>query len=260
MPKHIVPVANMAGSAGKTTTTVSLAALLAERGRQVLVVDLDPQSNATEWLGHDPDEVEVSSATVLLKRAELAEALVETGIEGLFLLPAARRRMDAELIQLQGVPARDMRLKQALRDCPEGIDTVLIDCPGSMGVMTLAALVPATSVVTVTWPSGKELKGIPMLEDVIAELADAEVNVGLTLGAVVPCMVPTGSSAGSIYQDGMSFLTEAYGDRTAPVVRKSVRVPEAQSHGVPLPVYAPREGVTDDYRAVLAYLEEKGIL
>jgi chromosome partitioning protein len=258
MPTHIVPIANMAGSAGKTTTAVSLAVLLAQAGRRVLLVDLDSQCNATEWLGCDPDEVEASSAAVLLKKASLVEALVKTTVDGLLLLPASTG-MEAEVMQLQTTRGSELRLKVALRDCPEDVDVVLIDCPGQMGVMTVAALVVATSVVTVTAPGSKELSGVPKIEALVEDLADDGSNEGLTLGAVVPCIVPS-KSAGKAHQTLLGYLKDGYGDRVTPEVRRSIRVTEAQQHQIPLPLYAAKDPVTDDYRAVLAHLQAGGIL
>lgn len=257
--KHVVPVANMAGSAGKTTTAVTLAALLAEKGRHVLLIDLDPQANATRWLGQDPDEVEVGSAAVLLKTATVAEAMVTTVVDGLWLVPAARTSMYADVTALESLRAgRDMRLKLALRDCPEHIDTVLLDCPGSMGVMTIVALVAATTVITVTAPSSKELEGIPVLEDIIEEISET-YDRELSLGAIVPCIVPA-ASAGRSPQEAMKVLREAYGELVTPTARRTIRAPDAFSHNIPLPVFAPKEGVTEDYRAILTYLEQAGVL
>lgn len=255
--RPVVPVANMAGSAGKTTTAVTLAALLAESGREVLLVDVDAQSNATSWLGIDPDDVEISSGDVLLKRARLEEAIVETSTPRLRLVPATPG-LDGDAIALLSETGREMRLKLALRACPDDVDVVIIDCPGSMSVLTVSALVVATSVVTVTAPSSKELEGIPKLEALIEEVAEA-YNPDLELGAIVPCIVPP-ATAGRLYTDALAALQEAYGDLVTPTVRKTVRAPEAMSHHETLPAYAPRDPVTEDYRAVLAALEKGGVL
>lgn len=255
--RPVVPIANMAGSAGKTTTAVTLAALLAESGREVLLVDVDPQSNATTWLGIDPDEVEISSGDVLMKRGTLDEAIVETSTPRLRLVPATPS-LDGDAIALLGETGREQRLKLALRSCPDDVDVILIDCPGSMSLLTVSALVVATSVITVTAPSSKELEGIPKLEALIEEVAEA-YNPDLRLGAVVPCIVPP-ASAGRLYTDALAALLEAYGEVVTPSVRKTVRAPEAMSHREALPTYAPRDGITDDYRAVLVALEKGGVL
>lgn len=257
MISRIVPIGNQAGSVGKTTTTVALAALLAEAGQRVLVVDFDAQANATSFLGVDPDQLSASIGDVLLKRASLLDALVETSAPGVQLLPASRR-LDADVFDLQNVTGREMRLRNALRDAPDHLDVVLVDCPGSMSLLTIAALVVATGVITVTLPSGKELEGIPRFEDTIADVAEA-YNPGLRLGAVIPCIVPPANS-GRLYQDALAMLSDAYGELVTPPVRKSVKAPEASSHRLPVPVYAPTEPITEDYRAVLKHLEQAGIL
>ncbi len=257
-PKTVLAVANLAGSAGKTTTAVTLATLLADQGVRVLLADFDAQANATEFVGHDPDETSPTSADVLLRQAALADAILTTSVDNLWLLPASRRGMDAAVLQLAGVRAPEQQLKVALQACPDEIEVVIIDCPGSLGIMTMNALVAATGVVTVTVPAAKELKGIPYLEELVDEVRDY-YNPDLILGAVVPCIVPP-ASAGRLAQDGMADLAEAYGDRVTPPVRRTVRAQEAMARNIPLPVYVPTDPVTKDYIAVLAHLKGAGLL
>ena len=252
----VITVANAAGSAGKTTTVVSLAAHLAERGRRVVVVDLDGQANSTRWLGLDPEEIDVTSASVMLRDASLEQALAETNTPGVRLVPATEG-VHADAIRLQQVTGRELRLASALRKL-EDADVVLIDCPGTIGLMTVAALVASDAVVTVTQPTSKELEGIGALEGTIAEVAE-DFDKDLELGAIVPCIVPPASS-GALYADAIAQLREAYGDLVTPNVRRSVKAAGAYSHREPLPVFAPREGVTRDYAAVLDALVERGVI
>lgn len=253
---RVIPVANQAGSVGKTTTTVTLAALLAQAGHQVLVIDLDGQANATAWLGVDPETRPAGIGDVLLRRTTLPEATTETNTAGVRLVPATPA-LDAHAVELARLTGGEQRLRQALRTA-KGVDVVLIDCPGSISVLTVAALVAATTVVTVTAPSSKELSGIPRLEGTIQDVADA-YNEDLTLGAIVPCIVPAASS-GQLYRDALDLLTTTYNGLVTPTVRRSVRAPEAMSHATPLPIHAPGHGITADYRAVLAHLQAAGVL
>ena len=123
---------------------------------------------------------------------------------------------------------------------------------------TFAALVASDAVVTVTQPTSKELEGISALEGTIAEVAE-DFDKDLELGAIVPCIVPPASS-GALYADAVAQLREAYGDLVTPNVRRSVKAAGAYSHREPLPVFAPREGVTRDYAAVLDALVERGVI
>ena len=252
----IITVANAAGSAGKTTTVVSLAAHLVERGRRVVVVDLDGQANSTRWFGLEPDELEATSAALMLREATVEEAVVETNTEGVRLVPA-NEGVYADGIRLQQVTGREMRLATALRNLKD-TDVVLIDCPGTIGLMTVAALVASDAVITVTQPTSKELEGIGSLEATIADVAE-DFAKDLGLDAIVPCIVPAASS-GALYADAVAQLREAYGELVTPNVRRSVKAAGAYSHREPLPKFAPNEGVTRDYAAVLDALIERGVI
>ncbi len=256
---HVIPIANQAGSAGKTSTAVTLAALLSQDGHQVLLVDADPQANASSWLGHD--EPDLTIGEVLLREVDMSEAVVDTEWPGLRLLPASPA-LDGSSVTLARTTGGEQRLRQALdrwtQNDPTGVDVVLVDCPGSMSVLTVAALAAATSVITVTQPTIKELEGLPKLEETINDVADA-YRPGLALAAVVPCIVPS-STAGAVYSESMALLRDSYPELVTPAVRRSARVPEAYAQRRPLPMHAPTEGVTDDYRAVAAQLISMGVL
>lgn len=256
MSPRIVPIANQAGGVGKTTTAVSLAALLAQHGSRVVLIDLDAQATATSWMGLDPETVPRSVGDVLTRDCTLADALYDTDF-GVQVLPAATD-LDGTAMTLQGVHLRELRLQQALADLDEEVDTVLIDCPGALSLLTVSALVVATAVLVTTTPGSKELAGILRLEDTVADVA-AGFGRDIPIGGIVPCIVPH-QNAGRLYADAMTALTDARGDLVTPAVRKSVRVPEALSHAVPVPLYAPQEPITEDYRAVLDHLRRAGVL
>lgn len=267
---HTICVANEGGSAGKTSTVVTLAALAALDGKEVLVIDLDAQANATTWLGAiDPGK---TSGDVLLERAHLAEAILGTDVPNLWLVPSSSR-LNADSFDLSArVLGGEQRLKLALDAIPHpGPDLVIVDCPGSMSVLTIAALVASDAVVTVAQPTLKELAGVPRLDATIGEVARA-YRPGLKMSAVVPCIVPgirrrdaegeetTGSSSGAVYSEALALLQNEWGDLVTPAVRRSVRVPEAYAQQVPLPIHAPREPVTEDYRLVYKHLTAAGIM
>lgn len=254
----IIAIANAAGSAGKSSTTVNLAALLARRGKAVIVADADAQATATGWLGVDTANVVGRDiGALLLRRITPVEALTDTNTDGVRLVPSTRS-LDADLVQLATAPAREQRLRLALEQLHDHADVILIDCPGQVSMMTVSALVAATSVVTVTQPTAKEINGIPELENVITEVAEA-YRPGLRLAGIVPCIVPP-ATAGRLYQDALQVLDDTWPGLITPPVRRTTRVPEAHAANTPLPVHAPRDPVTADYEAVLDWLTTREVL
>lgn len=254
---QILTIAGQGGSAGKTSTAVTLAALLARQGRQVLVVDLDLQANATAWFGVVPAEVEHSVGEVLLRQVPLPQALVETNTAGVRLLPASRD-LGGDTIQLQRERGPEQRLRVAFRELPDDIDVVILDCPGSMSTLTIAALLVCDAVITTSTPGSKEIEGVSAFMETIAETADV-YGLDLELDAIVPCDVPP-ANAGRMYQEALNLLRRGFPGLVTHPVRRSVRVPESAAHRVPLPEHAFSDGVTQDYRQVLADLIGRGLL
>lgn len=255
MTASIIAVPTAAGSAGKTTTVVSLAAILGQRGHRVLVIDGDPQATATEWLGVDPDEPQPDIGAVLLRRSSLAAATVETVADGVRLVPASPG-LDGDLIELGKILGAEQRLRRVLQDV--AADVVLIDCPGAISLFTIHALVAAQRVVTVTQPTMKELRGLPKLETLIGDVRDA-YNEQLALSGIVPCIVPA-ATAGKLYVDAMAQLRDAYNGLVTSAIRRTTRIPEAHSHSTPLPLHAPSDPATADYQAVADWLIERGLV
>lgn len=253
MSPRTIAIANAAGSAGKSTTTVTLAALLAREGQRVLVIDGDAQATATFWLGVDTPAYTVGD--VLHRRCKLADAITTTNTAGVSLLPATAA-VDSDVIQLTSTRGGEQRMRLALAEA-KNYDLALVDCPGSINAVTLSALVAADSVITVTAPTLKEMGGIPQIEEIIADLAEA-YNSSLALRAIIPCSVPR--NAGKGYDDMMALLTESYAQLVTPSIRRTVRVMESHGNRSPLPAHAPNDGVTHDYEQALAWLNERGVL
>lgn len=251
----ILALANQAGSAGKTTSAVTLAALLAEAGHSVLLVDSDAQANASSWLG--VDDPTHTLGDVLLRRVGAEDAIVDTDVPNLRLLPADAR-LDGDVVELARVLGGEQRLRIALESLTVPADVTIIDCPGALSVLTINALVAADAVVTVAQPSIKELAGLPKLESTIEDVRGA-YNPKLRLGAVIPCIVPSANS-GAAYVEALDLLRETYGDLVTHPVRRVVRVPEAYAHQRPLNLHAPTDKVTDDYRQVVKYLQTNGLV
>jgi chromosome partitioning protein len=251
-----VAVGNGAGSAGKSTLVVNWAALMGRDGLAVLVVDADAQASAGLGLGVDPPVGAPTLGDVLLKTASLADAVVTSPVPGVSVVPASRA-LDGQTQRLRAMPAPELRLRRAL-DQAAGFDVVLIDCPGSLDLMTGAALMAADAAVTVAFPTEKEIGGLPEWFAAVAAWADAADRPGLTCRAVVPCQVPP-PNAGAIYTAGMDLLAQpgqAWSGLVTPAVRRSTKVPESFNLRRPVVDAFPQAAVADDYRAVAATLRE----
>lgn len=249
-------IVNDSGSAGKTTSAVSLAALLAERNINTLLIDNDPQGNATLFAGAQAVPGK-TMAEVLLAERSLEEVIVASAVEHLSVAPAMRS-LNTAVVALTRDIGGEQRIRMALQSLGDRFDTVIIDCPGSASVLTVAGLVAANHVIAVAQPTLKELEGLPALEETIGKVASL-YNPGLRLSAVIPCIVPP-ASAGTLYSDGVVQLQELYGDLVTPPVRRSVRVPEAYSHRLPLTVFAPLEQASYDYQTVLEHLIARKVM
>jgi chromosome partitioning protein len=249
-----VAIANDGGSAGKTTTAVSLGALLAREGHSVRIIDMDPQHNASTWLGYD-DVQGPTTGDVLLRRATIDQAAQPVGIPGLQVVPT-NRDLAGDAVELGRNLGGEQRLRQAL-EVATPVDVTLIDCPGALSILTVAALVAADSVVTVANPTVKEISGIPSLVRTIEEVA-ASYNGKLKLRGIVPTQVPP-PTAGALYSEAQDYLRATFEDLVTPPIRRTVRVAEAYANQMPLPEFT-NDPVADDHRAVLAFLQDRGVL
>ncbi|OLM28277.1 Chromosome (plasmid) partitioning protein ParA / Sporulation initiation inhibitor protein Soj [Pseudonocardia sp. Ae717_Ps2] len=263
----VIAVGNQGGSAGKTTFVVNAAARLAEfLGCSVRVVDLDAQANASHWLGHaldprpaaDQPQGQPTVSDVLFTGAALADAARPVvDVEHLTVVPARRAEMEGADVTLSRILGGEQKLRMAIAADPAPPAITLIDCPGSLSTVTVAALVAADVAVTVFAPMEKEAGAVAAFEDTVGQVAQA-YNPTLRLAAVVPSIVPGGG--GRYYSDVLDQVRDGWGDLVTPPVRRSVRVPEAYSAQLPLSVYAPREEVTADLAAVVDHLLAAGVV
>lgn len=226
----VIAVANQKGGVGKTTTAVNLAACLAKEGRKVLLIDSDPQGNATSGLGFDKRDVKKCIYDALINEVPMADTLKHTVYENLDVIPATIQLAGAE-IELVSLMNREGRLKNALERIKHDYDYVIIDCPPSLGLLTINALTAASSVMIPVQCEFYALEGITMLMNTI-QLVQRNLNPALKLEGVVMTMF---DSRTNLAQDVVEevkkyFKTKMY----KTIVPRNVRLSEAPSHGMPV--------------------------
>jgi len=242
---RVIAVANQKGGVGKTTTTVNLGAALAEQDHRVLVVDLDPQGNATTGLGINPRTLDATMYHVLLHDVPLDECIEPTEVRGLFVAPA---NLDLAGSEIELVPAfsRETRLKRAIADVIDDYDYVLIDCPPSLGLLTVNALVAATEVLVPIQCEYYALEGLGQLTHNV-DLVQRNLNPELAISAIVLVMYDARTKLGEAVA---TEVREHFGELVCRnVIPRNIRLSEAPSFGKPITTFDPSS------RGAVAYRE-----
>ena len=240
----VIAFANQKGGVGKTTTTVNLGAALVAAGRSVLVVDMDAQANASSALGREAP-LGRDTYEMLLGSVAAADAMIETTAAGLFLLPASRDLAGAE-IELVAVEGREQRLRRALADVRDRFDYLLVDCPPSLGLLTVNALTAADEVIVPVQCEYLALEGLGHLARTL-ELVRQRLNPRLRLRGLVMTMFDGRTNlAGEVVNEVRRHFSQTY--RT--VIPRSVRLSEAPSHGRTIFDYDPSSRGARAYRAL----------
>lgn len=243
---HILAVSNQKGGVGKTTTAVNLSASLAEAGQRVLVVDLDPQGSASSGLGHSRNDVELGVTDILLERAAASDAIVASTRPGLELLPADADLIAAELSLVSEI-GRERRLRRALEPLREEYDFIVLDCPPSLGLLTVNALAAADAVLV---PLQAEYYAIEGMRDLLRtiEAVQRHLNPDLRREGILITMTDTRNN---LCRDVEAQARQVFGGEVFDtLIPRNVRLGEAPSHGLSVIDYAPRSSGATAYQSL----------
>jgi chromosome partitioning protein len=244
----IIAIANQKGGVGKTTTAVNLGAALAEMGKRILLVDLDPQANATSSFGLQ-DLEEISLYEPLLGEASITEKILPTRREGLFIVPADLDMAGAE-VEIARMPNHLTRLAETLKPLhtDQTFDFVFLDCPPSLGILMSNALAAAEELLTPIQCEYFALEGLVKIVRLIEQVLDSGANERLELGGIVMTMFDARTN---LSQQVVADVRKHFGERVyETVIPRSVRLSEAPSFGKSILEYASRGPAAQAYRAL----------
>jgi len=250
----IIAITNQKGGVGKTTSTVNLGASLALLGNNVLLVDIDPQGNATSGVGVNKGDMDQCVYNLLVEDLEAEAVCVPTEVENLSIIPATIQLAGAE-IELVPTISREVKLKKSLEGIKDDYDYILIDCPPSLGLLTINALTSADSVLIPVQCEYYALEGLSQLLNTI-RIVQKQLNKQLMIEGVLLTMLDARTNLGIqvIDEVKMYFQDKVYKS----IIPRNVRLGEAPSHGKPITVYDPRSKGAEVYLELAKEVMEVG--
>ena len=229
----VISVSNQKGGVGKTTTTVNLAAFLAEKGKRVLIIDIDPQGNAGFGIGVNAEEIETTIYEVLIDEIPIEEAIFQSEIKGLSIIPSNIHLSGAQ-VNLLDTEGKEFILRNKLKPIRDYYDYILIDCPPSLGVLTLNSLVAADSVLIPLQCEYYALEGLSQLLRIVV-MVQERLNKTLKIEGVVLTMFDTRTNlAAQVVSDVKEYFKDKVFDTIIP---RNVKLSEAPSFGKPIGMY-----------------------
>ncbi len=243
---RIIAIANQKGGVGKTTTAINLSACLAEANKKVLVIDLDPQGNATSGLGIDKDEVENSVYELMLGECDVDGCIVTTEIKDLSLMPSNVNLAGAE-IELLDVDEKEYVLRKAVKEIRDEYDFVIIDCPPSLNMLTINAMTTADTILVPIQCEYYALEGLSQLMHTI-NLVQERLNDDLVIEGVVFTMYDGRTNLSQQVVENVRDNLKAKIYET--VIPRNIRLAEAPSHGLPIELYDTNSSGAKSYRSL----------
>lgn len=241
---RVISIASQKGGVGKTTTAINLGACLAQESKRVLVVDIDPQGNATSGFGINGNDQRHSTYEVLIGQAEVQQAIMPTALATLDLMPAGQRLSGAE-VELVGMMARETRLKSCLAKVRDEYDYVFIDSPPSLGLLTVNSLTASDSVLIPLQCEYLALEGLTQLIGAIRLVQD-HLNPALRIEGVLLTMYDARLNLSQqVAEEARKFFAERV---YKTVIPRNVRLSEAPSFGKPIVLYDPHSSGAESYR------------
>ena len=230
---RIIAIANQKGGVGKTTTSVNLSACLAFLGKKVLLIDIDPQGNASSGLGVRKGDLESCIYDVLINDEDIKDVIQQTGVENLYVVPATISLAGAE-IELVSTISREVRLKRAVQEIKSNFDFIIIDCPPSLGLLTINALTASDAIIIPVQCEYYALEGLSQLLSTI-RLVQKHLNKELMIDGVLLTMLDARTNLGIQVIDEVKryFQDKVYRS----IIPRNVRLSEAPSHGKPIILY-----------------------
>lgn len=240
----VIALANQKGGVGKTTTSVNLGACLADAGKKVLLIDLDPQGNATSGLGIDKRKLKNSVYDVLINDVDLADTIMPSSHPGMDIVPATIELSGAE-VELTSMMARETRLKDAFGQVRDQYDFILIDCPPSLGLLTINAFTATDSILIPVQSEYYALEGLSQLMNTI-QLVRKHFNRNLAVEGVLLTMFDKRTNLG---QEVNAEVKKVFGSKVYhTVIPRNVRLSEAPSHGLAIVDYDKRSTGAQEYQ------------